>query len=1606
MGKIRKLPRLFSLFLASSLVLGMIDFVPANAETPDAVLRDGGITATFSVDPSGMMAVQNAENGVDVTYTAGTWYCVDVQFDGLEGSEYGSLEFTVTTDSEETMIGIVDGVDNNKYYRNHWDESGLLKGKGKQTFAIENLAEDFSSILIFLDSTGTNTGEHKITFDGFKFIPVGGASESGNGEITIDGKFEDWDYINPIVYNNGIIASLSAFTSEDTLYLMRDISDTEAGVIDTIYFDIDGIHDNGYTSIGIDYMLQSGALYKYTGVNGGWGWDWLESDVNCNADASKAEYSIPLSALNATGEIRIQYLCLGSDWSTREQYPAGNSFLTLPKLKDVLIQSAATPITDFEFTPSQDLSAITENTMAGGTVGTLSAKGGNDKNYYYTFAASEVYGVDNDKFVIEGDKVKVKSGMLAPGSYSFYVKVKSDIKTEKKAFNIIVGKAAEDIEVTDSIFSGADGEWFAVAHDEAHKVAATKSFKACVDANALYMYVDVNSMAEDAMLYIKSDSKAGKDMSDVWANGSGIIAKVSVNGDVYRYQNADFEMVGTANVNKNAVGAEIAVDLSFFDVQGGDKLYCAVVNGEGNELPNKGEEMLSVIVPFTSDKPEIICDGDPSDWKGIESLAEGNDSLGDLYAYRDNDTLYVMTTVKNPDMTKSSALSMNILINCDNNSSTGFRHEAFVESGADLLVQNWFSNDDIDFADEKRNVECFTTTNSSFTWVKAGESNDGYCHKMTEDGDCCVEYAIPLSVFASGNINISDDLFICLDRNVDLNFEGHETPSGDTSSSGSYVWVPKYNTNKGIDVTDKSFADWALVTNAASNTSSDTTSNLYATKSSERLYTLVTNDAKDMNLLNVYVISTGDNTGYRYGEYENIDFVVRNGNLYKLEADNMLSDVVNEVWMNYYRDNVEMQLYLEDIGNPETIKIAWRGIDGQCFIPSYGGLMEVNASFELFREENYVYPTEDFASFANPYKGFVGWATNYKNYSDRLNSFDYKTTYLAFRWSEFEADKGVFNYDSIKEKYQLDYWKSEGVRINLRFVMDNPETLSGSRAGESYGEVADINFLMNHNLVKDNSVSTEAIEKLLATGNYRADIPAWLIAELCNEVLSEATDAEGNTIKNAGTFYNEVANLGGAGFSPNYKSELLISYHAKALAGMADYFDDNTITSYVMAGSLGHWAEFHTWPEGSGEFPSPSVCEKYLEEYTNNFKNVKVGIRKPYPFAAQNDFGLFNDIFGSSAAAGTDTFIGYINNGCVDMPGASAQDVEDSRMPDFWKVNYSGGEFANGNISEHLTTDGILKCLEDVRNTHITWLGPCSPADYTKKDIRSYIVEPYVMALQKLMGYNFAVEKVSKLQNAYMAGSTMAVSMTIKNEGVAPFYYEWPLELSLIDKSGNVVSSETFDIDIETILPGRADKTVYMTIPDTLSDGEYTLAMAILDKDTEEPAIRLAMEGGREDLRYPLYNVKLNGNEKATEKKDYYDNLSDNGTSNGSNEGKEEVVIFNEVLTESNYTPVRRAAIVIDAATENTEETVSEAVEAPVEIKEEATPTVDEPIENEENAVESGEETNIEESDVPLADSAKTNKILPILLIILACVAVACVSVYYVIKKKGGAEHE
>ena len=126
------------------------------------------------------------------------------------------------------------------------------------------------------------------------------------------------------------------------------------------------------------------------------------------------------------------------------------------------------------------------------------------------------------------------------------------------------------------------------------------------------------------------------------------------------------------------------------------------------------------------------------------------------------------------------------------------------------------------------------------------------------------------------------------------------------------------------------------------------------------------------------------------------------------------------------------------------------------------------------------------------------------------------------------------------------------------------------------------------------------------------------------------------------------------------------------------------------------------------------------------------------------------------------------------------------------------------------------------------------------------------------MGYRFVPSSITH-QSSAAPGSTLSLSMTWANKGVAPFYFDWPLELSLSDSNGNIVVKQQTSEDIRTWLPGTKTFESLLSIPANLPEGNYTICAAIIDPETGKPGIDLAISGKRSDGRYPVSSITISG---------------------------------------------------------------------------------------------------------------------------------------------------
>ncbi|MEC0308828.1 DUF4832 domain-containing protein [Paenibacillus lautus] len=450
------------------------------------------------------------------------------------------------------------------------------------------------------------------------------------------------------------------------------------------------------------------------------------------------------------------------------------------------------------------------------------------------------------------------------------------------------------------------------------------------------------------------------------------------------------------------------------------------------------------------------------------------------------------------------------------------------------------------------------------------------------------------------------------------------------------------------------------------------------------------------------------------------------------------------------------------------------------------------------------HPSELNDPLNNPFKG---WAPSAKS---THYPQDHRLVYAGVTWKELEPTKGNYDFSAIEASNHFDYWQSRGVKVVLRFILDSP------------------------------------------SGAPHRDIPDWLYNDMVSLGQSPGK-----------AYQDETGGMGAGnntGFSPNYSSDYLIARHKLAIEAIAEHYDtaDSPI-AFVQIGSLGHWAEFHTWPyvgpngesNYTGAFPPNPISNQYIQHYIDAFadqeEHTQLLIRRSVELAKNNNkgliLGMYNDVFGDQPSF--DSEWGWYTgtqNGYWDDIGQ-----QQPNHANFWDTRVSGGEFYGGayGLNAALTTgSGFNETLRQTELSKPSWLGPNSPASLALGNP----LQGNMDTLKKRMGYHFVVNKAAYPQ--VNTGDTLDVSIVVENKGVQHFPFHWPVEVQL-RSGGHIVARQSTSADLRTWRTGLHTASGSIST-NALPHGTYELAIAILNPSTNQPGVDFANTERLSDGAYKI----------------------------------------------------------------------------------------------------------------------------------------------------------
>ncbi|MCL2810796.1 MAG: DUF4832 domain-containing protein [Clostridia bacterium] len=291
-------------------------------------------------------------------------------------------------------------------------------------------------------------------------------------------------------------------------------------------------------------------------------------------------------------------------------------------------------------------------------------------------------------------------------------------------------------------------------------------------------------------------------------------------------------------------------------------------------------------------------------------------------------------------------------------------------------------------------------------------------------------------------------------------------------------------------------------------------------------------------------------------------------------------------------------------------------------------------------------------------------------------------------------------------------------------------------------------------------------------------------------------------------------------------------------AKLGEAWDNDPRVAAIEMGLWGKWGEHHVWPldlpGGSDRIPR-QVQDPLGDAFARAFPNKKVMVRYALTFK-DYDFGFFWDSF----ALPNDRVSALL---MIERDSWRTQMMSGEVAYDWGDQRAVGGS-PDGTLASDACTDHVI---DWIRQTHTSSLGWIADYSQDREDLAANAAR-----IQKALGYRYVLNTATYPQTV-QPGEQLPLRFEINNVGSAPFYYPWPVEVSLLNTEQEPVWQAVMDVDIRNWLPDETHTVIEaFVLPQNLPAGTYTLALAVLDPAGNVPSLRFAnaqyYTGGRTPL--------------------------------------------------------------------------------------------------------------------------------------------------------------
>jgi len=470
----------------------------------------------------------------------------------------------------------------------------------------------------------------------------------------------------------------------------------------------------------------------------------------------------------------------------------------------------------------------------------------------------------------------------------------------------------------------------------------------------------------------------------------------------------------------------------------------------------------------------------------------------------------------------------------------------------------------------------------------------------------------------------------------------------------------------------------------------------------------------------------------------------------------------------------------------------------------------------------------------NPYMGWVYIDNAIPRYLDAGRSEPYildgsawgevSNVAVLSSWGALEPFEGLYDWSLVDQA--VEYWASRGKRIHLR-------------------------------------ISTAPM--VMPWSDFNVGPPEWLYEK--------------------GLPYMTREEVGAVIRYPDYRHPLYFEHLERFLAALADHFGDHPAIDLVDLRGYGTWGEWHSGHDLASLEERRQILGRIVQAWVDAFEGHDVLLNLSNSYEWREDIlphgisinqtpkptyeeyiraSVFDVAFNEpTIALRRDGVAGYVFDA---YDGRLMHDFfEATRRPVTSEISSGIQGLRNGDRPGYTPERAVNEALAFHSNymMMIGWdiVGFLNSGRNRSADgaLYFYNTESQGLMQQALrrMGYRLVVTH-TRLPERVHPGGALTVEFGIENRGVGRLFKRHDVTFYLMNEGRVAWSATDPMIDLTHVVSGETYRfRSTFDLPDTLSAGEYELRIALTHGG--QPAIKLAIAGGDEQLRYPVGRILVGG---------------------------------------------------------------------------------------------------------------------------------------------------